>query len=462
MKSINPATGVTVAEYAEHTPPQVEEILCANQMALRCWRNHGLKERAACLRQAANRMTAQSDNLAALITLEMGKPIREARSEVARCAQVCRHYADHAAAMLAPERPAGAPEDARVVFEPLGAVLAVMPWNFPLWQAVRCAAPALMAGNSFLLKHAPSVTGCALALEQLFAACGMPDDLFRVLVMHESRVAGVIGDRRVRAVSLTGSCRAGAAVAEAAGRSLKKAVLELGGSDPFIVLEDADLDKAAATGVEGRFVNAGQTCVSAKRFLVARGVVRDFEQRMAKGVGKLEVGDPNRPEVRIGPMAREDLRDALDRQVRESVAMGARVVVEGGPLPGPGYFYKPAVLADVRPGMPVFEEEVFGPVACITTVSDPEEALRLANQTRFGLGASIWSRNAALASKLAGLIEAGTVAVNSPVKSDVRLPFGGVKDSGFGRELGRQGIMEFVSVKTLRHAQSARTGQDRG
>ncbi|MBI4805458.1 MAG: NAD-dependent succinate-semialdehyde dehydrogenase [Desulfovibrio sp.] len=450
MKSINPATGAVVAEYDEHTPTQVEQILSANQMALHCWRNHSLSERAACLHKAAERMAERSEELAGLITLEMGKPIGESLSEMKRCVNVCRFYADNAEEMLRPEKPAGAPEDASVVFDPLGAVLAVMPWNFPFWQVLRCAAPVLMAGNSFLLKHAPSVTGCALAVQDIFAGCGFPPDLMRTLILAEERVASVIADRRVRAVSLTGSCRAGAAVAALAGASLKKAVLELGGSDPFIVLADADIIQAATAAVGARFYNAGQTCVSAKRFLVERPVVGDFIERMAHGVGLLKMGDPTRPEVRIGPMARDDLRRNLERQVSESVAMGARVVLEGGPEAGPGFYFRPVILADVRPGMPVFEEEVFGPVASITTVSDAEDALRLANSTRFGLGGSVWSSNARLARKMAGLIEAGTVAVNALVKSDPRLPFGGVKDSGFGRELGRHGLMEFVSVKTLR------------
>jgi succinate-semialdehyde dehydrogenase/glutarate-semialdehyde dehydrogenase len=450
MKSLNPATGCVIAQYAEHTPAQVEDILASNQTALRCWRGHRIEERAACLHRVADMMSAGISDLAGLITLEMGKPTGEALAEIKRCVNVCRFYADHAAAMLAPETPAGAPEGASIVYEPLGAVLAIMPWNFPFWQVMRAAAPVLMAGNSFLLKHAPSVTGCALAVEKLFAGSGVPADLMRTLVLSEERTAAVIEDRRVRAVTLTGSCRAGSAVAALAGRALKKAVLELGGSDPFIVLEDADLDLAVHTAVGARFYNGGQTCVSAKRFLVARPVARIFEERMARSVSLLKLGDPTSPEVRIGPMARDDLRQALDRQVNESLAQGARMVLPGGPVPGPGFFYRPVVLAGVRVGMPVFEEEVFGPVASITTFSDPEEALRLANKTRFGLGASVWSRDTALARKIAGLIEAGTVAVNTLVKSDPRLPFGGVKDSGFGRELGRHGLLEFVNVKTYR------------
>lgn len=450
MKSINPATGQTVAEYDEHTPAQVEGILTGNRSALTCWRNHRLDERAAILRKAATLFEEATERLAELVTLEMGKPRGEALAEIKRCVNVCRFYADNAPAMLAPQKPEGAPQGASVVFEPLGAVLGVMPWNFPFWQVMRCAAPVLMAGNSFLLKHAPTVTGCALAIEEIMARCGAPADLFRVLVIPEERVAGLIADARVRAVSLTGSCRAGAAVAKAAGRALKKAVLELGGSDPFIVLADADLKLAVTTAVAARFYNAGQTCVSAKRFLVERPIARDFEERMAKAVSILPMGDPSRPETRIGPMARQDLRDNLDRQVRESVAMGARVVLEGGPVDGPGFYYRPVVLAGVRPGMPVFEEEVFGPVASITSVENAEEALWLANSSRFGLGASVWSGDERMARKLAGLLEAGTVAVNTLVKSDPRLPFGGVKDSGFGRELGVHGLMEFVNVKVLR------------
>ncbi|MFZ5426933.1 MAG: NAD-dependent succinate-semialdehyde dehydrogenase [Thermodesulfobacteriota bacterium] len=450
MKSINPATGHVVAEYAEHTAKEVEAILASSKSAQSCWRGHRLDERAAFLRRAADIMEAETGRLAGLITTEMGKPVGEALAEIKRCVNVCRFYADSAGAMLAPQVPEGAPEGASIVFEPLGPVLGVMPWNFPFWQVMRCAAPVLMAGNSFLLKHAPSVTGCALAAEDVMARSGVPPGLFRALVISEELVADVITDSRVRAVSLTGSCRAGAAVAEAAGRSLKKAVLELGGSDPFIVLADADLNLAVHTAVAARFYNAGQTCVSAKRFLVERPVVREFEERMAKAVSLLKMGDPARAETRIGPMARADLRAALDGQVSRSVEMGARVALEGGPAPGDGFFYRPVVLAGVKPGMPVFDEEVFGPVASITAVADAEEALRLANRTRYGLGASVWTSNAKLGRKLAGLIEAGTVAVNTLVKSDPRLPFGGVKDSGFGRELGAQGLMEFVNVKVLR------------
>lgn len=450
MLSINPVTGGVAAEYAWHTGAQVEAILAKAKDALRCWRKFRMDERAVCLRKAAGAFEADAMRLASLITLEMGKPIGESLAEIKRCANVCRFYADNAAAWLADEIPDGAPEGARVTYEPLGVVLGIMPWNFPFWQVMRGAAPALMAGNAFVLKHAPSVTGCSLALEAILGGVGAPEGLFSALILPEARVAPVIEDPRVRMVSLTGSCRAGSEVAALAGRSLKKTVLELGGSDPFIVLADADLAAAVSTAVAARFYNGGQTCVSAKRFLVARRVAEEFEERMCRAVSLLKVGDPMRPETRVGPMAREDLRANLARQADESVAMGARVALAGGPTDGPGFYFKPMVLAGVRPGMPVFEEEVFGPLACITTFSEPEDALRLANQSRFGLGASVWSGDAALAAKLASFIEAGTVAVNTLVKSDPRLPFGGVKDSGYGRELGRHGLLEFVSVKTLR------------
>jgi succinate-semialdehyde dehydrogenase/glutarate-semialdehyde dehydrogenase len=452
MISTNPVTGQTVAEYAWHDDAQVESILAKAKDALRCWRKFRVDERAACLHKAAGAFDADAKRLAALITLEMGKPIGESLAEIKRCVSVCRFYADNAAAMLADETPEGAPEGARVVYEPLGLALGVMPWNFPFWQAMRCAAPALMAGNAFLLKHAPSVTGCSLALEALLSGVGAPEGLFASLILPDERVAPVIEDARVRVVSLTGSCRAGSEVAALAGRALKKTVLELGGSDPFIVLEDADLAAAVSTAVAARFYNGGQTCVSAKRFLVARRVADEFEERMCRAVSLLKVGDPMRPETRVGPMAREDLRANLARQAEESVRMGARVALDGGPAGGPGFFFKPMVLAGVRPGMPVFDEEVFGPLACITTFGEPGDALRLANQSRFGLGASVWSKDAALAAKLASFLEAGTVAVNTLVKSDPRLPFGGVKDSGYGRELGRHGLLEFVNVKTLRIA----------
>ncbi|GFK94785.1 Succinate semialdehyde dehydrogenase [NAD(P)+] Sad [Fundidesulfovibrio magnetotacticus] len=450
FKSINPATGREATSFEEHTPAQVEAILADMRNAQRCWRNFRLDERAECLRRVADNLAERAQDYARLITAEMGKPIGESLAEITRCANVCRFYADHGPAMLAPETPEGAPQGARIVHEPLGIVLAVMPWNFPFWQVLRAAAPALLAGNAFLCKHAPSVTGCSLALEEALSGVGMSDGLYRALVVRDERVAAVVEDPRVRAVSLTGSRRAGAAVAEAAGRAVKKCVLELGGSDPFIVLADADLDLAVHTAVGARFYNAGQTCISAKRFLVDRQVVREFEERLTRSVGLLKMGDPLRPETRIGPMARADLREALDRQVRGSLDMGARMILEGGPVPGEGFFYRPAVLAGVRPGMPVFEEEVFGPVASVTSVDGPGEALRLANQTRYGLGASVWTRDLALGAKLAGNIEAGNVAVNTLLKSDPRLPFGGVKDSGYGRELGRSGLLEFVNAKVLR------------
>ncbi len=450
MNSLNPATGPPLAHYPEHTPAQVEAIRTASQSALRCWRNHRTHERAACLHAAADALEANGPRLAALVTQEMGKPVFESHAEIKRCVNVCRFYADHAADMLAPRTVPGIVPAAEVVCHPLGAVLGIMPWNFPFWQVMRFAAPALMAGNAVLIKHAPNVTGCALALEELLGACGMPDDLFRVLVLPEDRVAAVIEDRRVRGISLTGSCRAGSAVAAVAGRALKKTVLELGGSDPFIVLEDADLDKAVATAVGARFYNGGQTCISAQRFLVHKKVAKAFASAVAHGVSQLRVGDPQDPHTRIGPLARRDLRDTLERQVNESVRLGARVALEGGSVDGPGFYYRPVVLEGVRPGMPVFEEEVFGPVASVTSVEDAAEALRLANMTRYGLGASVWTANVSLGRKLADNLEAGAVAVNALLKSDPRLPFGGVKDSGYGRELGREGLLEFVNVKTLR------------
>ncbi len=449
MQSINPATGQVLAEYPEHGPEDIQAILAANRLACRCFSNWNFEDRAASLHKVAAILEARRTELARLITLEMGKPLAEARREIGRCVLVCKYYADNTACLLAPERPVPGPRDTQVVFEPLGPVLAIMPWNFPFWQVIRSAAPALMAGNSFLLKHAPTVTGCALMLEEIFASAGLPQDLFRTLVTPEANVAAVIADPRVRAVTLTGSCRAGEAVAAMAGRALKKVVLELGGSDPFIVLGDADLDQAVSTAVAARFYNAGQTCISAKRFLVARSVARTFEEKLARAVAALTVGDPMAADTLIGPMAREDLRLAVEEQVAQAVASGARVLLPGGRLEGPGFFFAPVVLAGVRPGMRVFEEEVFGPVASITTFSEEADALRLANATPYGLGASVWTANLSRGRKLAGLLEAGTVAVNALVKSDPRLPFGGVKRSGFGRELGRYGLLEFVNIKTI-------------
>jgi succinate-semialdehyde dehydrogenase/glutarate-semialdehyde dehydrogenase len=379
----------------------------------------------------------------------MGKPLAEARSEVQKCRLVCGHFARHAQGFLADQHPPGAPKGTRVVFEPIGPVLAVMPWNFPYWQVFRAAAPALMAGNTMLLKHAANVTGCARAIEGVFAAAGLPKGVFQTLVVATGRVAGLVADRRVAAVTLTGSTGAGRAVAAQAGAAMKKGVFELGGSDPYIVLADADLDRAAEVCASSRLINAGQSCISAKRFIVVGPVAREFERKFTARIAARKVGNPLEPATQVGPLARSDLREQLHRQVRSSVRRGAKVLLGGHPLPGAGFYYSPTVLAGIVKGMPAYGEELFGPVAALIEVRDEDEAVRVANDSPFGLGAAVFTRSASTAERVAARLEAGAVFANDFVRSDPSLPFGGVKLSGYGRELGPQGIHEFVSAKSL-------------
>ncbi|TMB80727.1 MAG: NAD-dependent succinate-semialdehyde dehydrogenase [Chloroflexi bacterium] len=383
------------------------------------------------------------------MTLEMGKPITEAKAEIEKCALGCDFFAENAERFLSPEIVKTTAQKSYVAYEPLGIVLAVMPWNFPFWQVIRFAAPAFMAGNAAILKHASNVPQCALAIEEAFRDAGFPDGLLRTLLLAGAQVEPVIADERIRAVTLTGSSATGARIAAAAGRALKKAVLELGGSDPFIVLADADVANAAAIGVRARNQNAGQSCIAAKRFLVADPIGGEFEKRFVAGVEALRIGDPLDAKTQIGPLARADLRDNLERQVKESVQMGARLLTGGKRWGDRGAFYTPTVLADVTPDMPVFAEETFGPVAAIIRARDADEAIELANRTEYGLGANLWTRDTATAERLARRIESGQVFINGMVASDPRLPFGGVKHSGFGRELSAFGIREFVNIQTV-------------
>ena len=384
------------------------------------------------------------------MTLEMGKPIGAARAEAAKCAQACRYYAEQGARLLADEPVDAGAGRAFLRYQPIGPLLAVMPWNFPFWQVFRFAAPALMAGNVALLKHASNVPQCALAIEDVVRCAGFPADVFRTLLIPSSQVAALVGDPLIRAVSLTGSEPAGAEVAGLAGRQIKKTVLELGGSDPFIVMPSADLDRAVSCAVEARTVNNGQSCIAAKRFIVDAGIADEFERRFVAGMEALRVGDPMDEATQVGPLATPAILDALDAQVRRSVEMGARVLSGGRRMERPGNFYMPTVLADVPADAPAYREELFGPVAALFRARGIEEAIRLANDTEFGLGASVWTADAAEQRRFIGGIEAGMVFVNAMVASDPRLPFGGVKRSGYGRELGAYGIREFVNVKTVR------------
>lgn len=449
FRSIDPSTEATIATYAAFDATEVAARLGRAEVAAASWRRESLVTRTALLRRVAELLDARRDVYADIITSEMGKVLADARAEVEKCAGACRYYADGSARMLAPEMIAAGARKSYVAFDPLGPVLAVMPWNFPFWQVFRFAAPAIAAGNVALLKHAANVCGSALAIEEVWRDAGAPPGVFQTLLVPAPDVAALVADERVRAVTLTGSERAGMSIAEAAGRACKKCVLELGGSDPFIVLADADPVATGRAAARARVVNAGQSCIAAKRFIVHRDVAADFTDALVETMGALRVGDPRRPDTDVGPLARHDLREEVTRQVNASIAAGARRIGKGGALAGPGFYYAPLVLADVRPGMPAFDEEVFGPVAAVVSALDDTEAVALANRTRYGLGASIWTRDPSRAERLARDLDAGMVFINEAVHSDPQLPFGGVKRSGYGRELSHYGIREFVNVRTI-------------
>ena len=451
LTSINPSTGDTVAAFDEHSVDEVERRLAASTEAFRNWSARPVTERAAVLSRMAGLLEAERDAVAGLMTLEMGKTFRAARDEATKCAAGCRYYAEHAATITAPvpvEHEGMGHGEVR--FEPLGTVLAVMPWNFPFWQVIRFAAPALAAGNVALLKHASNVPQCAMALEDLWRRAGIPDAGFQALLIGSSRVESVVADSRVAAVTLTGSEGAGRAVAAVAGRHLKKTVLELGGSDPFIVAPSADLDLAVKTAVDARIVNNGQSCIAAKRFIVVEAIADAFMTRFVRRMSELKVGDPMLPGTDVGPLATEAIRAELHAQVQETVSRGAEVLLGGSPLAGPGWYYAPTVLADIPRGSPAREQELFGPVASVFRVRTVDDAISLANDSTFGLGASAWTTDAVEAEKFAHGLEAGSVFINGMVASDPRYPFGGVKQSGYGRELGAWGLREFVNIKTVR------------
>jgi succinate-semialdehyde dehydrogenase/glutarate-semialdehyde dehydrogenase len=450
IESINPATEEVLATFDEASPSQIERALAEAQTDFRAWRQRPFRERGAVLRKTAAYLRANRGRLGHLATLEMGKPIAQAEAEVEKCAWVCEYYAEHAEGFLSNVPSPTNASKSYVAFEPMGIILAVMPWNYPFWQVIRAAAPALMAGNAMILKHASNVPQCALAAEEVFRESGFPRGIFRTLLLSARGVEGLIADHRVRAVTLTGSDIAGAHVAEMAGRYLKKCVLELGGADPYIVLDDADLQAAARVGALARCQNTGQSCIAAKRFIVHEAVAEEFERLFAEEMAKLKVGDPLLADTQIGPLARGDMRDELDRQVRGSIEQGARVVVGGRPVEGKGYFYEPTVLSNVNRDMPVWREETFGPAAPVLRVRDELEAVEAANDSQFGLGASVWTQDPDRGQWMARWIESGQVFVNGMVASDPRLPFGGVKRSGYGRELGAElGIREFVNVQAV-------------
>jgi succinate-semialdehyde dehydrogenase / glutarate-semialdehyde dehydrogenase len=447
--SVNPATEEVLAEHRPYDDAQIERALERSTNAARQWAGTALADRTAALTSLADLIDQRCGRLARLVTTEMGKRLSEARGEAAKCASVCRYYAQEAAEFLADEP---IETDARcsfVAYQPLGSVLAVMPWNFPLWQVFRCAVPALTAGNAVLLKHASNVSLCALALADLFIDAGFPPGVFQTLLVGSDRVAALVRDPRIHAVSLTGSTAAGRATAEIAGAALKPTVLELGGSDAFVVLNDADLDDAVANAITSRFQNAGQSCIAAKRFIVEDAVADRFVEAFTAAVQRLQPGDPLDDATTLAPMARRALRDEIHTQVEKALSAGARALTGCRPADRRGFYYEPSIIEDVTPGTQAHDEELFGPVAVVMRASNEASALVLANATSFGLGGSVWTRDAERGERFARRLACGSAFVNGVVKSDPRLPFGGIKTSGLGRELSRHGLHEFVNVKTI-------------
>ncbi len=450
IESINPATEELIKEYKEHSDSEVNEIIEKSNLAFQKWQSIGYGERAELMKNAGDILRKSRDEYAELMTKEMGKPISGARAEVDKCAWVCDYYAENGESFLKDEIIETDAQKSFVTYEPLGTVLAVMPWNFPFWQVFRFAVPGLMAGNAGLLKHASNVTGCAMAIEDIFREAGFPKDLFRTLKIGSSEVAGVIENPIVKAVTLTGSVPAGKAVAEKAGAELKKTVLELGGSDPYLILDDADLDTAIPACVNSRLINNGQSCIAAKRFIVVESKVEEFTNKFIEEMKTKTMGDPMDDSFDLGPQAKKDLRDELHEQVKRTIDKGAKCLM-GGEIPNnKGAWYPPTVLSNVKPGMAAYEEELFGPVAAIISAKDEEDAIRIANDSVFGLGAAVFTNDIKKGERIAAKkLKAGNCFVNSLVKSDPRLPFGGIKESGYGRELSHFGIKEFVNVKTV-------------
>ena len=449
IQSINPANEEIIATFEPYSPAQIDEALAQAHNAFLSWRETSFAERSSLFHRIATYLRAHKVELGRLATLEMGKPIAEAEAEVEKCALNCDFYADNAERFLADERITSNATESYVSYLPLGVVLALMPWNYPFWQVFRAAAPSLMAGNTMVLKHASNVSRCALEIERIFRECGFPEGAFRTVLVPGAETGILIADTRVAAVTLTGSEEAGVAVASTSGQHLKKHVLELGGSDAFIVLADADLDAAAKTAARARFQNTGQSCIAAKRFIVVESVAEEFEHKFVEEAAKLRIGDPLHYETQIGTVARADLRDELDRQVQATVQMGARVLLGGKPVAGKGSFYEPTIVTNVTPEMPMFREETFGPAAAVIHARDTEHALELANKSQFGLGGNLWTRNIEQGRQLARRLESGALFLNGMTASDPRLPFGGVKHSGYGRELSVFGIREFVNIQTV-------------
>ena len=450
IATINPTTGKTVRIFEPFSPARVVECLDRATAAYREHRRTTFSARAERMRKAAAILDAECRELGRLMTVEMGKPIGAAIAEAEKCATACRYYADNSERFLADQPVKMEGGRSWVAFQPIGAVLAIMPWNFPFWQVFRFAAPAIMAGNVGVLKHASNVPQCALAIEDVFRRAGFGDGVFQTLLVGPDVIDGIIADGRIAAVTLTGSEGAGRSVASAAGRNLRKSVVELGGSDPFVVMPSADLEQAVSTAVTARMINNGQSCIAAKRFIIHEKIYDEFLKRFVAGVSAIRIGDPMDEKTQLGPLATGAIRDQLDNQVRASVAAGARVATGGKKLEREGFFYAPTVLTDIPPQAPAAQEELFGPVASVFRAKDLGDAIRLANGTSFGLGASAWTRDAGERDRFIADIESGLLFINGMVASDPRLPFGGVKNSGFGRELGEFGIREFVNIKSVR------------
>ena len=450
ITSINPSTGDVLDEYEETTPDEIMRRLDDGRQAFETWRQTHFSERAALMKAVSRVLIENKTDYARIMAMEMGKPVGSGRAEIEKCAWVCEHYAEHAEKMLQTEIVQTGARKSYVAYKPLGLILAIMPWNYPFWQVFRHAAPGLMAGNGVILKHASNVPGCAVAIEKIFKNAGFPESLFQNFLISSRRVENLIEHPMINAVTLTGSKAAGRAVGAKAGKMLKKTVLELGGSDPYLILEDADLDKTVETCVTSRLLNSGQSCIAAKRFVVVENILKIFEEMLVDQMRSKKMGDPLDEVTELGPQARKDLRDDLHRQVTVSIAKGARCLL-GGEIPaGRGAFYPPTVLSGVAKGMPVYDEETFGPVAAVIPVKNEKQAIQVANDSTFGLGAAVFTRDADHGERIAANdLEAGNCFVNALVKSDPRLPFGGVKESGYGRELSHYGIKEFVNVKTV-------------
>jgi succinate-semialdehyde dehydrogenase/glutarate-semialdehyde dehydrogenase len=449
IQTINPATGKIEKTYVEFSKEEIKNSINYAQQAYLKWKETDINQRSRLMKNAASVMKNKRDEYAYIITTEMGKPIEQAIAEVEKCAWVCEYFADNADRMLTKEKIDTDASESYVEFNPLGVILAVMPWNFPFWQVFRFAAPSLMAGNVGLLKHSSNVPMCALAIEQIFINAGFPKNVFKTLLIGSEPVKDIIKDPRIKAATLTGSEPAGRKIAEACGKELKKSVLELGGSDPFIVLDDADLDETASIAVKARLINNGQSCIASKRFIVVEKIYESFTEKFVNAMNRVKIGDPMDESVELGPIAREDLLYELDSLVKDSVSKGARILTGGKVLPGRGFYFAPTILDNLSKGMPAYDQEIFGPVASLIKAKDEEDAIRIANDSPFGLGASIWTKDIIKAKRMATEIESGCVFINGMVKSDPRLPFGGIKNSGYGRELSHYGIKEFVNIKSV-------------